>query len=404
MRPLPQLETCLRLAFEARDPEHPSGISLSSYFLRAPTRGRRRAGLSPGLLFPDDLRAQVGEPAIELAMDAGSFRGCPQARPLIPSADRRWLAEAALSLARAEGFSHLWALLRAMGELEMAAQQLLGPRAPRPVVRQVLNGVSTRGLRVEPFAALSVRVLKIAQAVYAAFRHSGREHAQAWAAVEERLWQPHPTGERTSSGAEARGAYLPSLVQAASGNARRRLRRNTDSRRTQEHAGVLLARFVSGPGTRLWPWSDAEGRPLPEPRLEPSLAGLAFFVLLTHTASERRSRGGTSRGLSTPFADAGFAAADWLPDRTDDVAVRLLTASDASEGAPRGELLDAFSVLLRATLAPPSAAPDVARTLQRLGVDVAQGEAEAMITRAAGRLPALLRWLEENARELLELG
>ena len=401
MRPLPQLEACLRLAFEARDAKHPSGISLGSYFLRAATRGRRRSGLEAELLFPEALRAQVGDAAIALSLDDGSYRGCPKARPLIPSADRRWLAEAALSLARAEGFPHLWALLRAVSELEGTAQQLLGPRAPRAVVRQVLHGVGTRGLRVEPFAALSVRVLKIAQAVYAAFRHAGRDHGSAWAAVEERLWAPHPTGARSSSGAEARGAYLPSLVQAASGNARRRLRRNSDSRRTPEHAGALLARFVSGPAAALWPWSDAEGRLLPLPRLDPSLAGLAFFVLLTHTASERRSRGGTSRGLSAPFVEAGFAAAEWLPDRTDDVAIRLLTAG---EGAPRGDLLDAFSVLVRAALAPASASAGAARTLQRLGVDVAEGEAEAMIARAAERLPPLLRWLEENARDLLEVG
>jgi hypothetical protein len=58
-------------------------------------------------------------------------------------------------------------------------------------------------------------------------------------------------------------------------------------------------------------------------------------------------------------------------------------------------------VLLRATLAPRSS-DGVALTLQRLGVDLAQGESEAMLERARERLPALLRWVEENGRELLE--
>lgn len=396
MRPLPKLEACVRLAFEARDPDHPSGISLGSYFLRAATRGRRRAGLERELIFPASL--ELGEDAIAQALDPGRFRACPEPRPLVPSADRRWLAEAALALARAEGYPHLWALLGAVAELERTAQQLLGPRAPRAVVRQVLHGVGTRGLRVEPFAALAVRVIKIAQAVYAAFRHEGREHAQAWAAVEDRLWAPHPTGARTSSGAEARGAYLPSLVQAASGHARRRLKRNAGARRTQEHAGALLARFVSGPAARLWPWTDAEGRLLPLPALDPAVAGLCFFSLLTRTASERRGRGGTSRGLPAAFEEAGFGATEWLPDRTDDVAVRLLAAG---EGPLRGELLEALTVLVRATLSPSAGA---ARTLQRLGVDVTEAEAEAMLARAAARLPELLRWLEENARPLLEQG
>src|SRR5207244_6354084 len=119
-------------------------------------------------------------------------------------------------------------------------------------------------LSVEPFAALLVRVLKIAQAVYAAFRGAGASHQAAWDAVQDRLWSPHPTGRRTPSGAEERGAYLPSLVQAASGNARRRLRRNAEAHRTLEHARALLARFASGAGAELWPWSDAAGRPLPD--------------------------------------------------------------------------------------------------------------------------------------------
>ena len=404
---MPQLEACLRLSFEARDPQHPSGVSLASYFVRAKTRGRRRTGLEEEVLFPDPLRARLGrgaEEAIRRAMDPASYRACAGPRPVLPVATREWLAEAAVALGRTEGFELTWSLLRATSELETVAQRLLGARTPRAVVRQVLHGVAVRGLRAEPFAALVVRVLKIAQSVYAAFRHAGSSHGAAWAVVQDRLWEAHPTGRRASGGSEARGAYLPSLVQAASGNARKRLRRNEEAGRTQEHARALLARFASGPGAGLWPWSDAAGRLLPpgDGTLSPELAGLCFFVLLTHTASERRSRGGPSGGLSPPFSQAGFGAAEWLPDRTDDLAIRLLAAS-APEGIPSGTLLDALSVLLRATLLP-APAGGVATALQRLGVDVAHGEATAMLERAGARLPDLLRWLEENGRELLETG
>lgn len=381
MQPLPQLETCLRLAFDARDPSHPSGVALASYFARAPMRGRRRAELEFDLLFSSAVRTKLGtdpDSAIAQAMDPATWRSCPSARPTVPLATREWLAEAALALGRMEGFPLMWAMLRAMSELESAAQKLLGPRTPRSVVRQVLHGVGVRTLRAEPFAALLVRVLKIAQAVYVAFRHAGFTHAGAWAAAEDRLWAPHPTAR----GESARGAYLPSLVQAASGNARRRLRRNTETGRTQEHAQALLARFAAGPGPRLWPWSDEAGQLLPhgEVALTPEVAGLCFFVLLTHMAGERRSRGGPSGGLSPAFEEAGFSAPEWLPDRTDDLAVRLLAAG-AADGVPRGELLDALSSLLRATLV---------------------GEPGTLLERARDRLPALLRWLEENGRELLE--
>jgi hypothetical protein len=402
MEPLPQLESCLRASFEKRDAGHPSGISLPSYFVRAATRGRRRSQPETELLFPAELRARLGasaDEAIRLATDPSAFRGCATGRPAVPLATREWLADAALALGRAEGFAVTWALLRASSELESVAQRLLGNRTPRAVVRQVLHGVLPRGLRAEPFAALLVRVLKIAQSIYAAFRHAGALHEEAWAAVEDRLWSPHPTGERLASGAELRGAYLPSLVQAASGNARRRLRRNAEAGRTQKHASAFLARFASGPGARLWPWSDADGLLFPhgDRMLTPEMAGLAFFVLLTYTASERRSRGGPSGGLSTPFAEAGFGASEWLPDRTDDLAVRLLTSGVASSGA----MLDAMSLLLRGTLAPRDA-EDVTLSLQRLGVDVAHADAPAMLERAREKLPALLRWLEENGRELLE--
>jgi hypothetical protein len=405
MQTLPQLETCLRLAFEAAGPAHPSGVSLGSYFVRAATRGRRRADLEASLLFPPALAARMNSSAaraVGMAMDASTWRTCVGPRPTQPLASREWLAEAALALGRAEGFALTWALLRAMSELETTAARLLGPRTPRAVVRQVLHGVGMRALRAEPFAALLVRVLKISQAVYAAFRHAGLPHRLAWDAVQDRLWEAHPTGKRSASGAEVRGAYLPSLVHAASGNARRRLRRNAEAGRTQDHAQALLARFSAGPGARLWPWTDASGRLLPQGgrALFPELSGLCFFVLLTHTASERRSRGGPAGGLSAPFAEAGFGASEWLPDRADDLAIRLLTAG-APEGVPRGELLDALSVLLRATL---SRAGDdgVSLALQRLEVDLSQAEAPAMIDRARARLPALLSWLEENGRELLE--
>ncbi len=256
MEPLPQLESCLRLAFDAGDAQHPSGVSLASWFVRAPTRGRRRSEIDASLLFPPELRARLGaeaDRAVDLAMDPASWRSCPSPRPAVPLATREWLASAALALGKAEGFAVTWALLRAVAELESVAQRLLGSRTSRATVRQVLHGVGQRALRVEPFAAFVVRVLKIAQAAYAAFRHAGNLHGAAWRAVEDRLWLPHPTGRSTRSGVEVRGAYLPSLLQAAAGNARKRLRRRADEHRTQEHARALLARFAAGPGRRRWP-------------------------------------------------------------------------------------------------------------------------------------------------------
>ena len=405
MESLPQLESCLRLAFDARDAEHASGISLASWFVRAPTRGRRRTDLDASLLFPAELRARLGEGAdraIALAMEPASWRSCAAPRPSVPLATREWLAEAALALGKSEGFVLTWALLRSVSELESVAQRLLGSRTPRATVRQVLHGVGQRTLRVEPFAAFVVRVLKIAQAAYAAFRHAGHPHQEAWGAVHDRLWMPHPTGRSSRSGVEARGAYLPSLLQAAAGNARKRLRRSADEHRTQDHARALLARFAAGPGGRLWPWTDGSGRFLPrsEEALTPEMGGACFFALLAHAASERRSRGGPAGGLSAPLAEAGFGSAEWLPDRTDDLAIRLLTAS-ASAGVPRSDLLESASVLVRATLSNGSAR-DLPSALQRIRADLPEGGAEAMLDRARARLPDLARWLEENARELLE--
>jgi hypothetical protein len=404
MQPLPQLESCLRLAFDARDPAHPCGVSLASWFVRAPTRGRRRADLDAELLFPPELRARMGPKAnraIAVAMDPSSWRSCSSPRPTVPLADRRWLAEAALALGREEGFDLTWSMLRAIAELESVAQRLLGARTSRATVRQVLHGVAQRTLRVEPFAAFVVRVLKIAQAAYAALRSSDHGHAAAWDAVQDRLWMPHPTGRSTRSGVEVRGAYLPSLLQAAAGNARKRIRRNADEHRTSDHARALLARFAAGPGPGLWPWADGAGRLLPhgEAALTPEIAALCFFALLAHAASERRSRGGPSGGLSAPLVDAGFASGEWLPDRTDDLAIRLLGAGN--NGVPRGDLLEAVSLLVRGTLAQVSPA-EMSSSLERLGVELGASDAAASLSRARERLPGLLRWLEENARDLLE--
>ena len=119
MQPLPQLESCLRLAFEARDPRHPSGISLASWFVRAPTRGRRRGELDAALLFPPEVRTGLGPAAgaaIALAMDPGSWRSSASPRATIPVATREWLAEAAVALGRSEGFELAWAMLRAISE------------------------------------------------------------------------------------------------------------------------------------------------------------------------------------------------------------------------------------------------------------------------------------------------
>ena len=108
----------------------------------------------------------------------------------------------------------------------------------------------------------------------------------------------------------------------------------------------------------------------------------------------RRSRGGPSGGLSRPYADAGFGASEWLPDRTDDLAIRLLVAG-AEESVPDGERLETLSALVRATLGD-------RRFLSCERVGIPASEADAMLERARARLPDLLVWLEENGRELLE--
>src|SRR3954466_15193922 len=115
MQPLPQLETCLRLAFDARDPSHPSGVALASYFARAPMRGRRRADLEFDLLFSSAVRTRLGtdpDSAIAQAMDPGSWRSCPSARPTVPLATREWLGGAGLGLGRKEGVPLLWGQVR----------------------------------------------------------------------------------------------------------------------------------------------------------------------------------------------------------------------------------------------------------------------------------------------------
>ena len=371
MERLPKLELCLRLAFEGRAVAQPCGLALASYFPRAPTRGRRRSELELDLIFPKAVRERIGPEAgrvIESVKDRALWRVCKDVRPMVPTATREWLAEGALALGREESPAAMWALLAAMSELENVSQRLIASRGSRARVREVLHGVGPRALRAEPFAALLVRILKISQAVYVSFRMAGHAHDEAWAQVEDRLWSPHPTGR----GADERGSYLPSLVQAASGHGRKRLRREAESGRTAEHAQALLARFAAGPGTSLWPWRDPAGRLLPHgaDAVGPEDAGLCFFVVLTHVASERRRKGGPSGGLSRAFEEAGFSASEWLPDRTDDLAVRLLAAG----GATRGELLEELPVLLRETLKSKN---------------------------GDGRLPAMLRWLEENARELL---
>src|SRR3954468_24271577 len=111
MQPLPQLERCLALACDGRARLHVSGISLASYFVRAPTRGRKRADLQAELLFPEALHRQLGAKAargVELAMDPAPFRGCAPPRPALPVATREWLAEAALQVGQAESFPLMW--------------------------------------------------------------------------------------------------------------------------------------------------------------------------------------------------------------------------------------------------------------------------------------------------------
>src|SRR3954453_22306226 len=104
MQPLPHLEACLRAAYEARDIHHPCGISLASYFVRAPTRGRRRSGVEAEALFPPALRDRLGPDAsraIAVAMDPSSYRIDASPRATLPIATREWLAEAAQGLGNA---------------------------------------------------------------------------------------------------------------------------------------------------------------------------------------------------------------------------------------------------------------------------------------------------------------
>jgi len=92
MEAMPQLESCLRLSFEARDgQQHPSGVLLASYFVRAPTRGRRRTELDPDGLFPPAVLARLGpapDRVIALAMDSATYRSCDRPIPTIPVATR----------------------------------------------------------------------------------------------------------------------------------------------------------------------------------------------------------------------------------------------------------------------------------------------------------------------------
>ena len=136
MQPLPHLESCLRSSYEARDERHPCGISLASYFVRAPTRGRRRSGVEAEALFPPVLRDRLGtgaSRAVLLAMDPSSWRVDCAPRATVPVATREWLAEAAQGLGNAEGYDLVWVLLRATSELEGVAQRLLGSRLPRGI-------------------------------------------------------------------------------------------------------------------------------------------------------------------------------------------------------------------------------------------------------------------------------
>src|SRR5207253_4389130 len=101
MERLPKMESCLRLAYEARGGAQVCGIALASYFSRAPTRGRRRSDLDPELVFSRPVRDRLGSKAahaIGMAGDPAAWRACEIARPTVPIATREWLAEAALAL------------------------------------------------------------------------------------------------------------------------------------------------------------------------------------------------------------------------------------------------------------------------------------------------------------------
>ena len=91
MERLPNLESCLRLAYEARGGAHVSGIALASYFSRAPTRGRRRSDLEPELIFSRAVRDRLGpdaDRAIRLVGQLDTWRACERAQPAAPIATR----------------------------------------------------------------------------------------------------------------------------------------------------------------------------------------------------------------------------------------------------------------------------------------------------------------------------
>ena len=175
------------------------------------------------------------------------------------------------------------------------------------MVRKVLHGVGAdRALLTEPFAALLVRVLKIAQAIYTAFRHAGERRTKP------RVWRGPGSSLVAASDRPSRedGRRGARRVPAQPGAGRLRETAAGGSTAAPKKAARASTRLRCSRGSprvregSLWPWVDEEGRLLPhaEDELEPEMAAACFFVLLTHVANERRTQN-LSGGLSKPFAE-----------------------------------------------------------------------------------------------------
>jgi hypothetical protein len=401
---LPRLATLLGAAYFARG-ESPAGPFLPSFFKRKASRGQPPRPLPRELLFPESLRAALGAAALAAEEDPAAFRHCPDSDEVLPTASLEWLAQARLLLAAHEKSRALSAALQAAYD-ELYAHALTELRPlPAELARRVLDGLFDDAQLVQPFAAVFLKVLGVAQEVYAAARIAGRAHEAAFALVLERLSGDHPTGAESE-----RGPYLRSLILGARVNALKRLERNA-GKAQRERARALLAAALHRQEA-LWPWRDGRGRPLPAMAgaLAEREAAAAIACALRVIAGDRRGHA----GLRPVFTEAGFAGQEWLADRAEVAA--LLFDSLAVGGAREmewdtfalddayGRTAEAVTLLLRATLAARSSSRDAALLSARLakaGAPLAAAEVPELLSRARPRLGALLAWLEPEARDLL---
>ena len=401
---LPRLATLLGEAYFARG-DSAAGPFLASFFKRKASRGQPPRPLPRELLFPQELRAALGADALRLVEAPSSWKQCASDEEILPTASLEWLARARRLLAAQEQSRGLSAALQAAYD-ELHGHALLELRPlPAELARRILDGLFDDVQLVQPFHAVFLKVLAVSQEVYAAARLAGRDHDRAFEFVLERLGGNHPTGQDSE-----RGPYLRSLILGARVNALKRLERNA-GKAQRERARALLASALHR-RRELWPWLDAGGRPLPASGGELTLLEVAAAVAcaLRVIAGDRRGHG----GLRPVFAEAGFAAPEWLADRAEvaalifdslaiggeqDLAWETFALDDAY-----GHTAEAVTLLLRATLVERPRPRDgalLSAKLLRAGSQVAAGEVPEMLARAKPRLEDLLRWLEPEARDLL---